>query len=318
MSVEPLTLTPVKAEPKPPRPFRERLSSILPQLVLTPSLIATLVYVFLFCGWTIWISLSNSSLLPDYSFSGFHHYAELWVNRRWNVAYTNLFLFSVLYVIGTMAIGLTLAILIDQRIRAEALWRTIYLYPLAVSFVVTGTVWRWLMSPATGIEPLMHQLGWTWFKFDWLVQREMAIYCVVITGIWQASGFVMALFLAGLRSIDPDLIKAAQIDGATMPRIYRRIIHCRDRCAPAIRDQDLRTRYCINRRRTRHRYHGSCHLCLRSYVPARPNGGRCGRGDHDSDRALAGACPLRHLDKFAPTQGGPPWLKQPLMIRLVP
>ncbi len=224
MSVEPLTLTPVKAEPKPPRPFRERLSSILPQLVLTPSLIATLVYVFLFCGWTIWISLSNSSLLPDYSFSGFHHYAELWVNRRWNVAYTNLFLFSVLYVIGTMAIGLTLAILIDQRIRAEALWRTIYLYPLAVSFVVTGTVWRWLMSPATGIEPLMHQLGWTWFKFDWLVQREMAIYCVVITGIWQASGFVMALFLAGLRSIDPDLIKAAQIDGATMPRIYRRII----------------------------------------------------------------------------------------------
>jgi glucose/mannose transport system permease protein len=91
---------------------------------------------------------------------------------------------------------------------------------------VTGTVWRWLLSPSTGVESFIHQLGWTSFKFDWLVNREMAIYTVVITGIWQASGFVMALFLAGLRSVDPDLIKvkAAQIDGASMPRIYRRII----------------------------------------------------------------------------------------------
>jgi glucose/mannose transport system permease protein len=224
MSVESVNLPSAKIAPKPHSPLRERLSTILPQLVLAPSLVATLVYVFLFCAWTIWISVSNSSLLPDYSFSGFHHYAELWVNRRWNVAYTNLFLFSALYVIGTMVIGLTLAILIDQRIRAEALWRTIYLYPLAVSFVVTGTVWRWLMSPSTGLETLAHQIGLTWFKFDWIVQRQMAIYCVVITAIWQASGFVMALFLAGLRSVDPDLIKAAQIDGATMPRIYRRII----------------------------------------------------------------------------------------------
>ena len=224
MSVEPLTLAEVKAAPKPPRPFRERFSSIVPQLVLAPSLVATLVYVFVFGAWTIWVSVSNSADLPDYSFAGFHHYAELWVNLRWRIAYTNLFVFSALYVIGTMVIGLTLAILIDQRVRAEALFRTIYLYPLAISFVVTGTVWRWLFSPTTGLESLMHQLGWASFKFDWLVQREMAIYTVVLTGIWQASGFVMALFLAGLRSVDPDLIKAAQIDGASMPRIYRRII----------------------------------------------------------------------------------------------
>jgi glucose/mannose transport system permease protein len=209
----------MNAKAAPYRSLRERFTAVLPQLVLTPSLIATLVYVFVFCGWTIWISLSNSTLLPDYSISGFHHYAELWSNRRWNI-----FLFSALYVVGTMTIGLLLAILIDQRIRAEALWRTIYLYPLAISFVVTGTVWRWFLSPSTGIESMIHQLGWTNFKFDWLVQREMAIYTVVITGIWQASGFVMALFLAGLRSVDPDLVKAAQIDGANMPRIYRRII----------------------------------------------------------------------------------------------
>ncbi len=180
--------------------------------------------MFVFCGWTIWISLSNSTLLPDYSFAGFHHYVELWRNQRWNIAFTNLFLFGTLYVLGAMAIGLLLAILIDQRIRAEALWRTIYLYPLAISFVVTGTVWRWIFSPATGIERIAHYLGLTWFRFDWIIERNLAIYTVVITGIWQASGFVMALFLAGLRSVDQDLVKAAQIDGAGMPRIYRRII----------------------------------------------------------------------------------------------
>ena len=214
----------VSGAPNQSRPLRERLTAIMPQLVLAPSLLASFIYVFVFSGWTIWISLSNSTILPDYSIAGFHQYVELWSNERWRIAYTNLFLFGSLYVVGTTAIGLFLAILIDQRIRAEALWRTIYLYPLAVSFIVTGTVWRWLLSPSTGIESLVHQLGWTSFKFDWLVNREMAIYTVVITGIWQASGFVMALFLAGLRSVDPDLIKAAQIDGASMPRIYRRII----------------------------------------------------------------------------------------------
>ncbi len=214
----------VRAEPDQKRRLRDRLTAILPQLVLAPSLLATFVYVFVFCGWTIWISLSNSTLLPDYSWVGFHHYAELWSNRIWSIAYTNLFLFSSLYVVGATALGLTLAILIDQRVRAEALWRTTYLYPLAVSFVVTGTVWRWLLSPSTGIESVIRHLGWASFRFDWIVQRELAIYTVVITGIWQASGFVMALFLAGLRSIDPDLIKAAQVDGASMPRIYRRII----------------------------------------------------------------------------------------------
>jgi glucose/mannose transport system permease protein len=224
MSVDSATLTSTKTASSERPPLRERFSSIVPQLVLAPSLVATFVYVFVFGAWTIWISVSNSSDLPDFSFAGFQHYAELWVNLRWRIAYTNLFLFSALYVIGTMVIGLTLAILIDQRIRAEALFRTIYLYPLAVSFIVTGTVWRWLFSPTTGIQALMHQVGWASFKFDWLVQREMAIYTIVLTGIWQASGFVMALFLAGLRSVDPDLVKAAQIDGATMPRIYRRII----------------------------------------------------------------------------------------------
>ncbi len=204
--------------------WRERLSTWLPQIVLAPSLAASFVYVFVFTAWTLYISLSNSSLLPSYDFVGFEHYAALWANRRWNIAYTNLFIFSVLYVIGGIAIGLLLAILIDQRVRGESLWRTIYLYPLAVSFVVTGTVWSWLFNPGSGIQFLVRNLGWSDFTFAWTTNRDLAIYAIVVTGIWQASGFAMALFLAGLRSVDQDLIKAAQIDGASMFRIYRRIM----------------------------------------------------------------------------------------------
>ncbi len=206
-----------------------RLTQYTPHLVLAPSLVATLVYVVGFALWSAWISVSNSTLLPDYHYAGFLHYRELWSNHRWNIAYTNLFIFGSLYVIGATLLGLLLAILIDQRVRAEAFWRTVYLYPLAISFVVTGTVWRWILNPTSGVQHLVRGLGWPDFSFDWIVRRDMAIYAVVITGIWQASGFAMALFLAGLRAVDPDLVKAAQIDGAKMPRIYLRII------LPAIR-----------------------------------------------------------------------------------
>ena len=120
--------------------------------------------------------------------------------------------------------GLMLAILLDQRIRGENVLRSIFLYPLAVSFVVTGTVWSWLLNPGLGIQKLVHDLGWTSFRFDWLIDRDMAIWTIVIAAVWQSSGFAMALFLAGLRSVDADLIKAAQIDGAGPFRIYRRVI----------------------------------------------------------------------------------------------
>lgn len=208
----------------PPTPSRHRLWNWVPILVLAPSFAASFVYVVVFTLWTFYISLSNSTLLPTYGFVGFENYAALWSNRRWNIAYTNLFIFSALYVVGAMAIGLALAILIDQRIRAEAAWRTIFLYPLAVSFVVTGTVWSWLYSPTAGIEFLVRSLGWDSFSFALTTDRDYAIYAIVITGIWQSSGFAMALLLAGLRSVDGDLVKAAQIDGAGMFRIYRKVI----------------------------------------------------------------------------------------------
>ncbi|TIW91751.1 MAG: sugar ABC transporter permease [Mesorhizobium sp.] len=193
-------------------------------LVLGPSLVASFVYVFVFTGWTLYISLSNSSLLPTYGFVGLDNYASLWANRRWNIAYNNLFLFSGFYIVGSMAVGLLLAILIDQRVRGEAVWRTIFLYPLAVSFIVTGTVWSWLYNPTDGIQAMVRGLGWTNFSFALASDRHYAIYAVIITGVWQSSGFAMALFLAGLRSVDSDLVKAAQIDGASTFRIYRKVL----------------------------------------------------------------------------------------------
>ncbi|WP_318013583.1 sugar ABC transporter permease, partial [Mesorhizobium sp. CO1-1-4] len=208
----------------PARPWRERLGSAMPLLVLGPSLVASFVYVFVFTGWTLYISLSDSSLLPTYGFVGLDNYASLWANRRWNIAYNNLFLFSGFYIVGSMAVGLLLAILIDQRVRAEAVWRTIFLYPLAVSFIVTGTVWSWLYNPTDGIQAMVRGLGWTNFSFALASDRHYAIYAVIITGVWQSSGFAMALFLAGLRSVDSDLVKAAQIDGASTFRIYRKVL----------------------------------------------------------------------------------------------
>jgi glucose/mannose transport system permease protein len=207
-----------------PNSLRERMSASLPFMLLLPSLAASFLYVFVFTFWTLYISLSDSSLLPTYGFVGFENYVSLWANRRWNIAYSNLFFFSALYVLGAIAIGLTLAILIDQRVRGESTWRTIFLYPLAVSFVVTGTVWSWLYNPGSGIEFLVRGLGWESFRFSLTTDRKYAIYAIVLTGIWQSSGFAMALFLAGLRSVDQDLIKAAQIDGAGPFRTYRKVI----------------------------------------------------------------------------------------------
>ena len=121
-------------------------------------------------------------------------------------------------------LGFVLAVLLDQRIRGENLLRTIYLYPLAVSFVVTGTVWSWLLNPGLGIQKFVRNLGWENFRFDWIIDRDMALYTIVIAAAWHGAGFAMALFLAGLRSIDPDLHKAAQIDGASPTRFYLRVV----------------------------------------------------------------------------------------------
>ena len=216
-------LSGISAIERPPR-TRDSLAAWTPWLVIAPSALASFVYVVVFTLWTLYVSMSNSSLLPTYQFVGLKPYFELWSNQRWQIAYSNLFLFSVFYVILSLAIGLALAIAIDQRVKGEAVWRTIFLYPLAVSFVVTGTVWSWLYSPTGGIEFLVRSFGWHDFTFRLTTSKDTAIYAIIATGVWQSSGFAMALFLAGLRSVDPDLVKAAQIDGAGPTRIYRKVI----------------------------------------------------------------------------------------------
>src|ERR1700729_4278254 len=204
--------------------FRETLGAWTPRMAIAPGAIASLVYVFGFTLWTLYISVSNSTMLPTYKLVGLKPYFDLWSNARWKIPYGNLFYFSAFYVALSLSVGLGLSIAIDQRVRGEAIWRTIFLYPLAVSFVVTGTVWSWLYSPDAGIEFFVRSLGWHDFTFRLTTNRDTAIYAIIATGIWQSSGFAMALILAGLRSVDPDLVKAAQIDGAGPARIYRKVI----------------------------------------------------------------------------------------------
>ena len=200
------------------------LERFIPKLVLAPTFAASLIFVYGFILWTAWISFTNSRLLPKYDLVGFIQYIKLFTNERWWVASQNLLIFGSLFIIFCIVLGLLIAILLDQRIRAEGALRTIYLYPLALSFIVTGTAWKWILNPGLGIERLVRQMGFETFTFDWLVNSEMSIYTVVIAGVWQSTGFAMALFLAGLRGIDDEIIKAAQVDGASLPRIYWRII----------------------------------------------------------------------------------------------
>ena len=196
----------------------------LPKIVVSPMFAASLFFVYGFIAWTVYISFTRSGVLPNYTLDGISQYVRLWATPRWYVALSNLFIFSTLFIVLCTAIGILLAILLDQRIRIEGAIRTIYLYPMALSFIVTGTAWKWILNPGLGIERLMHEMGFADFHFDWLVNSKMAIYTVVIAGVWQSSGYVMALFLAGLRSVDDEIIKAAAIDGAGPIRTYTGIV----------------------------------------------------------------------------------------------
>ncbi|MFY0312807.1 carbohydrate ABC transporter permease [Leisingera sp. D0M16] len=196
----------------------------IPKIVLAPSFAAVLVFVYGFIIWTAWVSLTRSRLLPKYEIEGFIQYERLFAAPRWDTAMSNLFVFGTLFIVISMLLGLMLAILLDQKIRTEGVLRTIYLYPMALSLIVTGTAWKWIMNPGLGLESMVRGWGFESFTFDWVINPDKAIYAVVIAGVWQASGFVMALFLAGLRGVDSEIIKAAQVDGIPSWRIYTAII----------------------------------------------------------------------------------------------
>ena len=196
----------------------------LPRVVLGPTILISLIFVYGFIGLTGFLSLTESRLMPRYEYAGFGQYEALFELDRWWVAATNLGIFGGLFILFCLVVGLLLAVFLDQRIRAEGSLRAIYLYPMALSFIVTGAAWKWILNPGLGLEKMMHDWGFANFSFDWLVNPDMAIYTVVIAGVWQSSGFVMALFLAGLRGVDDSIIKAAMVDGASLPTIYLRIV----------------------------------------------------------------------------------------------
>jgi len=199
-------------------------AGLLPKLLLSPSALLMLVCVYGYIMFTFYLSFTTSTMLPAYDIAGSVNYERLLAMQNWHVSLANLGVFAGLYIAIALALGLALAILIDQKIRAESAIRSIFLYPMALSFIVTGTAWKWLLDPGVGLERSMHLIGWESFSFNWIKDSEMAIYCVVIAAVWQTSGFVMAMFLAGLRGVDGEQINAARVDGARTWQIYVNII----------------------------------------------------------------------------------------------
>ena len=202
-----------------------RIGSRLPaHLALAPALLVALVAYCGSMGWTIWMSFTNSRMLPSSVFVGLRQYSSLMDNERWQVSVRNIAIFGCLFILATLVLGFVLAALIDQRVRGENLLRSVFLYPFSMSFIVTGLAWRWLLDPTFGIEKLAHDLGLSAFHFDWLVRPERVIYALVAAAVWHASGLVMAIMLAGLRGVDPEIWKATRVDGIPAWRVYVFII----------------------------------------------------------------------------------------------
>lgn len=186
-----------------------------------------LTALVIFLGGTIWTivySFTNSRLLPRASFVGFEQYERLWDAPRWIMSIQNLAIYGILSLIFSIVIGFLLAALMDQKIRFENAFRTIFLYPFALSFIVTGLVWQWILNPDFGVQSIVRSLGWESFTFNPLYDSEIVIYGILIAGLWQGTGLVMCLLLAGLRGIDEDIWKASRVDGIPMWKTYLFII----------------------------------------------------------------------------------------------
>jgi len=229
-----------------PNPLFRNLNSKIASLPMM------LIVLFVFVGgtlWTVLFSFTNIKILPIFTpkqwmdgFVGFANYKRLFNSDRWmncpaitkigqegwdlkcTGAMPNMVTYAILAIIISISLGFLLAVMMDQKIRLEGVFRTIYLYPFALSFIVTGHVWAWIMSPEYGLQNAMRQLGWESFSFGWIADRNMVMYAIVIAGIWQGTGFVMALMLAGLRGIDEDIWKAARVDGIPAWRTYLQIV----------------------------------------------------------------------------------------------
>jgi glucose/mannose transport system permease protein len=188
-------------------------------------MVATVLIIFVGCTvWTVYYSFTNSRLLPTGQLVGFAQYERLFATSRWNISVTNLVTYGAMSLVLTLSLGFLLAVLMDQKIRFESAFRTIMLYPFALSFIVTGLVWQWIMNPTLGLQGTMRGLGWENFTFDWISNPRMVLYALLIAGLWQGVGFAMVLMLAGLRGIDEEIWKAARVDGIPTWRTYISVV----------------------------------------------------------------------------------------------
>lgn len=204
--------------------FRITRDGLASKAVLFPTVLLTFVFVYLFILFTIYISFTDSRLMPSYKWVGFANYIKLFKLSHWHTALSNMLIFSVLYIGISTLLGLFLAILIDLNKFSENFFRPVYLYPMAISFIVTGTAWKWFLDPGIGVERIVQLWGFTSFKFDWIKNSNFSIYTVVIAAIWQVSGYVMTIFLAGLRAISHETIESAVVDGAPIRKLYSKVI----------------------------------------------------------------------------------------------
>jgi len=194
------------------------------RFVLLPTVILTFVFVYAFIFFTIYISFTNSSLMPSFKWVGLQNYVKMFQTANWHTALKNFAIFSVLYISLATLLGLILAILVDWSKLGERVFRPIYLYPMAISFIVTGTAWKWFLDPGIGLEQIMHTWGFVNFKFNWIKTSEYAIYTIIMAAVWQVTGYVMTMFLAGLRAVNHATIESAVVDGAGVWKLYTRVI----------------------------------------------------------------------------------------------
>jgi glucose/mannose transport system permease protein len=209
------------------RPRRRALSNdrIISIALIAPSVIAVAVFVYFFIARTAYISLVRwNEQTPDYTWVGLRNYARLLDTERFQADVRNTLVFTIVFITACLVIGLLLASLLDMRITGEALFRNIFMFPLAISFIVTGVAWRWLESPSSGINLLFEKVGLDFLKSGWFTNPKIGILAVVLAATWQMSGYVMAMYLAGLRGISEEIREAARVDGATEWQIFRRII----------------------------------------------------------------------------------------------
>ncbi len=189
-------------------------------LAMSPTIFFVLVVYCFGIGWTVWTSFTSSKLLPENKFAGLAQYERLFKADIWNASVIHVAIFGVLFIGGCLLLGYLLAILIDQNIRYEDSWRTVFLMPSALSFVVVGLAWRWLLDPTLGMQSTVRSLGWTNFTLDWLTRQETAIFALVGAGLWASAGVTMIIMLAGLRGVDENIWKATRVDGIAKWRVY--------------------------------------------------------------------------------------------------